>query len=524
MIGTIINRRKGSFEKVFMRRKILKRFVNEKSIVPRIFCVLSLVLILILYSYRYFYYPIPQGWDTAWYLESLRSINMDFFGTFSSIDRIMEFPVRSRPLYFLLLYSVNLVIGCEEITLMVIPIIFAILFVFVIYEFVLVGTNNKFVASLAMVLAPLSYFSVRISFDLYNNFLALIIMLIFLTVYIKTIKNASKRNLLLSCIILFALLLVHVWTWMIFLAILVSSVFIQNLRRQKNFQNNLFNITLIILPSIIICLLLILIRPSIIPTRYISSFFSFPSNNWYWVAMKESPYLLIPAIYGFYVVFTKNTHFTNLIIAWVFVLSLLIFVTGYLDSYRFYILYQVGILAAFGAYDIIGRADGFLHKRFRWKKRGVFLYVVVPVLFCLLVFFSTLPEAFDGMYLQRPNGLAMMQVYWVYWVYGYNNGNIIVLFNDPPAEPLEYSWSSNIEGFALAYIGFDSMYFGNLTSLLEGYPDSFGRTFDASNKTIILASELYRLTPLELSMAEKVNYLGIYFVASTNISSDCMDL
>lgn len=135
-------------------------------------------------------------------------------------------------------------------------------------------------------------------------------------------------------------------------------------------------------------------------------------------------------------------------------------------------------------------------------------------------FFSTLPEAFDGMYLQRPSGLAMMPVY---WVYGYNNPNIVVLVHDSPAKPFKYSWSSHIEGFSRTSIGFDSIYFGNLASLLEGYPDSFGRTFDTSNKTIILTSELYRLTPLELSMSREVNCLGIYFVTLANISSNYLE-
>jgi len=277
-------------------------------------------------------------------------------------------------------------------------------------------------------------------------------------------------------------------------------------------------LALVTLPSLILGLTIFLLRPTIVPLGWFNPF-SFPASNWYWVSMKESPFLLIPAIYGLYLVSTKNTHFTNLLLAWVIVLSLLVFATGTGDSYRFYILYPLGILAAFGAYDIIGRVDGFLYKRFIWKRRGILLYVLVPVLFCLLVFSSTLPEAFDGMYLQRPNGLAMMQVYWVYWTYGYNNPNIIVLVYDPPAKPLLYSWDSHIEGFVRAYIGFDSLYFGNLTSLLLGHPDSYGRIFDTSNRTIILTSELYKLTPLELSMSEEVNCLGVYFVNSTKFSS-----
>ncbi|MFB0559687.1 MAG: hypothetical protein ACETWM_00450 [Candidatus Lokiarchaeia archaeon] len=503
-----------------LRSGLLSRFVNGKGIVPSVFCVLSLVLILILYSYRYFVYPVPQGWDTAYYLESLRGMGVDFFESFSSLDSIFGLPLRGRPLFFLVLYSVNLVVGCEEVTLMVLPIIFAVLYAFVTYEFVLVGTDNKLVAGLAMVLAPLSYFMVRLSFDLYNNFFSLIFVLLFLTVFIKVMRNASRRNLLLGCILFSALVLVHVWTWMVFLVILVSFAFIQFVRGQKNSQKNLFTIVLIILPSIIIGLIMISLVPSIIPFTS-CSFFSFP-YSWYWVAVKESPFLLIPAVYGLYLFFTKNSHFTNLIVTWVLVLSLLIFVTGFNDSYRFYILYPVGVLAAFGAYDMIGGADGFLHKRFKFRKRGFLLYVFVPVVFCLLVFSSTLPEAFDGMYLQRPNSLAMMQIYWIYWVYGYDNGNIIVLVYDSPAEPLEYSWSSHIEGWTRAYIGFDSIYFGNLTGLLEGYPDSFGRNFDPGNKTIILASELYRLTPLELSMSEEVVCLGIYVVTSKNVSGDCL--
>lgn len=516
LLITTINSRSGRLKKSVLRNGFLNEFLFRRNIVPGIFCILSLVLIFILYSYRYFVYPIPQGWDTVWYLESLRSVKKDFFGSFSSLDSILGFPLRSRPLYFLVLYSVNLLVGCEEVTLMVIPIIFAVLYAFATYEFVLVGTSDKLVAGWAMMFASLSYFIVRISFDLYNNFLGLIVVLLFLTFLMKSIKNTNKRNTLFACILFLVLIFVHVWSWAVFLVILIFFLFIQFLRRQKNFGKNFTIIGLVTLPSVVIGLIIISVRPTVIPFGWFN-LFSFP-HFWYWVSMKESPYLLIPAIYGLFVVFIKKTHFTDLITAWVFVLSLMIFITGYTGSFRFYILYPVGILAAFGIYDLIDRFDGFLHRRFRWRRRGVSLYVVVPVLFSLLVFCSTLPEAFDGMYLQRPDGLAMMQVYWIYWVYGYDNPNVIVLVYDPPAKPLEYSWSSHIEGFARAYIGFDSIYFGSLSNLFEGVPDSFGRTFDTRNKTIILASELYKLTPMEMAVAKEVNWLGIY-VVTKNVSS-----
>jgi len=513
----VINSRRGRLQKSVLR--LPNEFLLGRSIVPGIFCALSLVLIFILYSYRYFVYPIPQGWDTVWYLESLRSVEKDFFGSFSSLDSILGFPLRSRPLYFLVLYSVNLLVGCEEVTLMVIPIIFAVLYAFAVYEFAFVGTGSRFVAGLAMLFAPLSYFMVRMSFDLYNNFLGLIIVLLFLTLFLKAMGDASKRNLLLCCVILFVLLLVHVWTWMILVAVLFSFAFIQTLRERAFFPRNFINLVLIILPSVLVGLLVVSVKPTVMPITRLW-LFSLPDV---WVGMRESPFLLAAAVYGLCVVFFRNTSFTNLVIAWVFVLSLLIFLTGFYP-YRFQILYPLGVLAAFGVCDFIGRAYGFLKVRFRLRRRVVFLYVVFPVLLCLLVFSSVLPEAFDWCYLQRPNGLAMMQVYWVYWVYGYNNPNVVVLFHNPPAEPLGYSWDSHIEGFARAYIGFDSLYFGNLTSLLLGYPDSFGRTFDITNRTIILASELYRLTPLELSMSKEINCLGIYIVTSTNISSDCLKL
>jgi hypothetical protein len=483
----------------------------ERNVIVSVFCVLSLVLILILYSYRYFVYPIPQGWDTAVYLASLRSIEMDFLGAFSSLDSLLGFPVMGRPLYFLVLYFVNLLVGCEEVTLMVLPIVFAVLYAFATYEFVLVGTNDKLVAGLAMVLAPLSYFTVRLSFDLYNNFLGLIILLLFLTVLLRIFRGSSRWNLFLGCVLFLALVLTHVWTWMVFTVVLVLFLVIQFLRGGRNFHKILYKLALVTLPSVILSLTIFLLRPTIVPLGWFNPF-SFPAPNWYWVSMKESPFLLIPAIYGLYLVSAKNTHFANLILAWVIVLSLFVFATGTTSSYRFYILYPVGVLAAFGAYDIVGRADSFIHRRFRWKKRGVFLHLFVPVLFCLLVFSCTLPESFDWVYSCRPNGLAMMQVYCIYWTYGYNNRNIVVLFYDPPAEPLGYSWVSNIENFARAYIGFESIYFGNLSNLLEGRPDCFGRTFDVSNKTVILASELYHLSSWELSISREVCWLGIYSV------------
>lgn len=522
LMGVVLKTRRSHLKKIVLRSEFLNRFTGKKDIVPGVFCILSLVLILILYSYRYFVYPIPQGWDTMWYLESLRSIKMDFLGVFSSLKSIIYFPVLSRPLYFLVLYSVSLVVGCEEVALMVLPLIFAILYAFATYEFVFVGTGDRLVAGLAMVLASLSYFTVRISFDLYNTFLGLIIVLLCLTVLMKIVRGWSKWDLLLGCVLFLALALTHAWTWMVFVVILVFYLVVQFFRGGKNFQKTIYATALVMLPSVILVLAIFLVAPTLLPPGWFT-LFSFPASEWYYVSRKESPFLLIPAIYGLYVVFTKNTHFTNLLLAWVIALSLLVFITGTGDSYRFYILYPLGILATFGAYDIIGRVDSFLHKRFSWKRRGILLYVLVPVLFCLLVFSSTLPGAFDGIYLQRPNGLAMMQVYWIYWVYGYNNPYIIVLVYDPPAGPLKYSWNSNIEGFARAYIGFDSIYFGNLTSLLLGCPDSYGRTFDISNRTIILTSELYRLTPLELSMSKEVNCLGIYIVTSTNNSNGCLN-
>ncbi|MEM2144355.1 MAG: hypothetical protein QW279_03270, partial [Candidatus Jordarchaeaceae archaeon] len=392
------------------------------------------------------------------------------------------------------------------------PIVFAVVYAFATYELVLAGTSgDKLAAGLAMVLAPLTYFTVRMSFDLYNNFLGLIILLLFLTVLMRIARGWNRRGLLLGGVLFLALALTHIWTWMIFVAVLAFYLFIQFLRRGENFHKTFYVVALVTLPSLTLGLTVFLMRPTIVPVGWFNLFY-FPASNWFWVSMKESPFLLIPAIYGLYVVSRKNTHFTNLILAWAIVLSLLVFATGSADSYRFYILYPLGILAAFGVYDILGRADGFLHRRFRWKRRGFFLYVVVPVLLCLLVFSSTLPESFDWVYSCRPNGLVMMKVYWVYWTYGYNNGNIIVLFHDPPAEPLGYSWVSNIENFTRAYIGFNSIYFGNLSNLLEGRPDSFGRTFDVNNKTVILLSELYRLTPWELSMSREVCWLGIYFV------------
>lgn len=511
--------RKRHLNRIIPQSGVLNRFLKGKNIVPGAFYVLSLVLILILYSYRYFAYPIFQGWDTVWYLESLRSFSSDFLGTLSSFNSILGFPLNGRPLFFLVLYSVNLVVGCQEVTLMVIPIIFAIIYAFATYEFVLAGTDDKLVAGLAMVLTSISYFTVRLSFDLCSNFLGLIIVLLFLTVFIKNMKNASKCNILLGGILFFALILVHAWTGAVFIIILVSFVFLQIVRKQKIFRRDLLFIVLTIFPSFVIGLIMIFVEPRLVTSSINYNFFSLPHTNWYYVGMMESPFLLIAAIFGLCVVFAKNTNFTNLIIAWVFVLSLAVFVTGYSESYRFYVLYPVGVLAAFGAYDMMRRMDGFLHKRFMWDRRGVLLYVIVPVLLCLLVFSSTLPEAFAGMYLQRPSSLAMMQIYWIYGVYGYNNNNIIVLLYEPPAEPLEGSLSSNIESFVRAYIGFNSIYFGNLTSLLSGAPDSFGRIFDLDNKLIILTSELYRLTPLELSLCKEVNPLGIYVVTSTNISA-----
>ncbi len=103
--------------------------------------------------------------------------------------------------------------------------------------FTLKGTQNKFTASLATLLTTTSYFTTRLSRDLFANFLATSIMLLALTMLIHANEKPTKRNTATTAIILVAPTLIHPWTTMITLATITTYIAITILKNDLKTKN-----------------------------------------------------------------------------------------------------------------------------------------------------------------------------------------------------------------------------------------------------------------------------------------------
>jgi len=93
-------------------------------------------------------------------------------------------------------------------------------------------------------------------------------------------------------------------------------------------------------------------------------------------------------------------------------------------------------------------------------------------------------------------------------LFGFENTSNIFLIYNSPAKPLDPRSSPHVVGWARAYLG-TIIYEGHLLELLSGLPDVRGRVYDPVNKTLVLASRLYMLSPLELALCREIAD-GIY--------------
>ena len=480
-----------------------------------ILIALTAAAIIVIYPYRYLHHLTPQGYDTPMYITVLNYMNQNPIGTLTAPDRCLW-----RPLFFAVIYPINKLIGYEELTLMTLPVILAILLAAATYTFTLKGTQNKFTASLAMLLTTTSYFTTRLSRDLFANFLATSIMLLALTMFLHTNEKSTRKNIAATITTLIILTLTHAWTATITLATLITYTAITLTKNRLTIEEQVKATMLTITPLTALLIILVVIKPNLIPSYMmiplVDPFTSAP--QWYWAAKYESPILLALAILGTYLAAKENTPFTRLLAAWVITISLLILVVGFdqFNYQRLYILYPVGILAAYALATVIQKATAKKPSKTRIAA------VTTTATIALILIASITPATYYPIHVHRPDDKTMQQLYWIRNTYGYSNPNIIVPIYDPPAQPLEPTSTThlqdiNVWGWARAIIG-DVIYQGHILNLLNQDPDDTGRVFNPQNKTIIIASQLYKITTLEKTITKKANNLGIFIVTMKNLT------
>jgi len=465
---------------------------NWKIYILHLFLLTAITLIV--FMYRYMVLWVPQGFDTAWYTYILKKMQQD---PMQILKRYWN-----RSLALLIMFSITLVFRMTPENLMVLltPLI-GILYVIGVYFLVLTGTKNRLLSLLAALYAPLTYATIRLSLDLYSNYIAWTLTMYALSLYIRTIDltKIQIKYIVVTSTLLMGVALTHVWAFMFVTAV----IFVYNLLEitiDKSFGKNLQKTLIIYAPTIIF----VAYKPRLIlGTLKMLRLFLAP-DKWEYTS-QENPYILILAIIGIITLMNqKQTSYTKLLISWLIVTSTTMITALYYWPYRLMCLMPIAILAAHGTQTIIRKIKTYLNIKSIEN-------VVFPLLIFLVCFTAMLPHAYIPDHVFRPPDDVMQQLYWIEQHYGFENRNIIVCIDICPPS-ISGEGYSNYYKWAIATVG-NIVYDAPLLHLLQNLPDEHNIRYKGiAEKIIVIPDKLYQMSPLEYQITEKISELGIYRV------------
>jgi hypothetical protein len=209
----------------------------------RTILIISIIVVVILMSERYLRYALPTGGDTPFYIISFndiaaKGISLDWI---SRMTATRIFSTIFSPLLLLNLSS--------ETIIKILPSILGVFYVLSTYY--LFRRTNKKLAALSSLAAALSATVLILSSQLYANFFAISLMLLFFAFYVESLEVNSKRNIILAALCQLILLQVYIPAWLVTAGVVFVFLIISTITVSKRLQ--ILKTTLVVyLPSIII--------------------------------------------------------------------------------------------------------------------------------------------------------------------------------------------------------------------------------------------------------------------------------
>jgi hypothetical protein len=436
-----------------------------------------------------------------------------------------------------------------DASLIVTPVIMVILYCLSVYRFTKVGTHNKLMGSVAAALTPLTFFTIRLSYDLYGNLLGLILTMLFFSYYLENLRNNSdKKAVLFGRISIVLLLMAHVATYILViqaLAIFVISgkLFGQSVRKRAKTTFK------ILYPSLLLGVL-IFIYFNVAPTTliqkplvadFLQSFtqelrlFS-PTPDWSSYALNESALLMFLSILGIIDLLKNRDDFAGLLMVWVLIVYLYIIVLSYQQTYRMLLYLPTMIYATLGLSFLLK----FCNKLFQnmsyilelGSKRVKIDHKVPERCILFLIFMtltvSVLPRPYIlQLYYERPSQELERQLDWIAQRYGYGNEKVLILATyDENYYPHIRRWMRAISG--------NDVYVGELIRFLNGQPDwlvsgstaawlsesmiPYYRSNLSQYSLIIMPETIYSIGQFEQFVSNKVDDQNIYVFQMPTIS------
>jgi hypothetical protein len=459
---------------------------------PKIILVISIIVVVILMSERYLRYTLPTGGDTPFYVISFndiaaKGISLDWV---SRLTATRIFSIIFSPLLLLNLSG--------ETIIKLLPSILCVFYVLSTYN--LFRRTNKKLASLSSLAAALSATVLVLSSQLYANFFAISLMLLFFAFYVESLEVNSKKNIILAALCQFILLQVYIPAWLITAGVVFVFLTISTIIVSKRLQ--ILKTTMVVyFPSIIILVvgpfLLRQIWDYDLAANYYFSGSGLSLNNIgtllpailqisprggydFQPFLMENSLILFLATIGILLIIFKATDLSikptmrNFIIAWAFVPSMLLpfFSTG---GFRYTLYYPIPILVSIVFFFLAKRFSRVHFERFelsltRIKKRFklTFLTKEAKALFllgviCLLLLSFSLIRLRESPLIYPSYKNYAEELYWVHENYDPKMTIICVgdyVYKPPAIYDSDVGW---VQAVTQAYI-----YVGKLAELLSG--------------------------------------------------------
>lgn len=492
------NLENGSSEKTFRDGKL--SFI--------LFLILSVVIVNVIVLYRFLQDPNPQGFDTAFYVYCLRQI---FSGNIAYLTNV------PHPLILAIFAPVSFVLGGSPTQLgFALPFVAGSIFVCLVFFAFYMLKRNSLYAGLIAVFACSNFFFIRLSYDLFSQLIFLGVFYLSLAFFIKGIRQDSQIRANKSYKIMFIITLL----FMLFIDPTVSFIIYgfyglvivlscnKGVAKNYGFVGKLWFYLLLVSGGVVVFIILyavgyvdslvklysVILGSELAPFRLPAS--------WNWIIFNETLPMLFLAAFSclFFIVKPKiflKDNVLYLLLFWSGLIFSLIFLTGYLGSYRFFLLLPFSILAAHGVYYLLISGDANIKKIFPKKTNYLVSLGLIVVVVSSIFSVAYLPS-----YSYYP--VDMQAIPEINALYEFNEPSVRILVNQPGA--FSSFWYE-------AYFG-SNVFIGPTTRILDE---------NATSYTIITHTDFSQLVGLNALLAQRVSG-NVYKINATYLSMSELEL
>ena len=467
----------------------------------------------------------PKGWDTPSYLYYARYV-----------DESGCLPRTGRPLMVLIIYAIYKVstfLGASELFFLAIAqVIVLTLFIFSLYWLVRVLTGDARLASLTLILAPISPTVLRFQ-PLMSAALSLAFVFFAISFLYEHEMQREKFKFLLGMVFLAISALTNVWFTLYFLFIVAVGSIVSTLFRDvreelfRRLRENKFYVVILVLVSVAPVVYIVVSIPGLaaaIYRRVLS--LTVPKFNFPALWNVFGGFMFVTGLLGIplFQVYVKDKFFRMLMASWTLVSLLISFFTYAMGSFfRFFILVPFPVTSAFFFHflyhieDIVPRLKVLNGLRTPLLRRARYAIPVVTSIILILSFFQAVQwqQYWLGPYLTKEE---LDEFFWIREAFPMN---AVVCVSHDKKDVLFWSQAILESPKRNVYV-----FFGNLSDLLGGHvrinhDDRYsvnerlvrdGVLKHLEDFTIILPALTYDLSDVEKAFLKKIPGKDIYYL------------